>query len=198
MMAFITRCWKSASWIAAALLLALFTSAHAGSIEPTDANLNPSEDGYSLSANFNVLIGTHLEEVLTKGGVPLHFNLEFVLERPRKYWVAEHIVSRAVTYRLTYSGLTRQYRLSSGALYTNFGSLEEALRGVGRIAALAVVEKGRLLPGESYDAAVRLSLDRAQLPKPFQLDVITDKDWQVTAKTLRWKFVAPSSVAAAP
>ena len=198
MMAFTTRCCKSASWIGLALLLAFAIPAHAGSIEPTDANLNPSEEGYSLSANFNVVIGNHLEEVLTKGGVPLHFNLEFILERPRKYWVAEHIVSRAVTYRLSYSGLTRQYRLSSGALHTNFSSLDDALRGVGRVAALAVVEKGRLLPGESYDAAVRLSLDRAQLPKPFQLDVITDKEWQVTAKTLRWKFVAPNSLTILP
>ena len=201
MMVFITRCCKSARAFGFALLLAAFGlvgTATAGSIEPTDASLNPSEDGYSLSANFNVAIGGHLEEVLTKGGVPLYFNLEFIMERPRKYWVAEHIVSRSLTYRLTYSGLTRQYRLSSGALFTNFSSLDEALRGVGRIAAVAVVEKGRLLPGESYDAAVRLTLDRAQLPKPFQLDVITDKDWQVAAKTLRWKFVAPNSLTVAP
>lgn len=201
MMVFITRCCKSARAIGVALLLAAFgvaSTATAGSIEPTDASLNPSEDGYSLSANFNVAIGNHLEEVLTKGGVPLYFNLEFILERPRKYWVPEHIVSRAVTYRLAYSGLTRQYRLSSGALHTNFSTLDEALRGVGRIGALPVLEKGRLLPGESYDAAVRLSLDRAQLPKPFQLDVITDKEWQVLAKTLRWKYVAPNSLTVVP
>ena len=190
MMVFITRCYKSARAIGIALMLATLAvtggvagAANAGSIEPVDASLNAAEDGYSLAANFNVNIGTHLEDILTKGGVPLYFNLEFILERPRKYWVAEHITSRTEVYRLTYSGLTRQYRLSSG---------------LGRIGGLPVVDKGRLLPSESYDAAVRLSLDRAQLPKPFQLDAITDKEWQIAAKTLRWKFVMPNSLTVSP
>lgn len=205
MMVSITRCYKSARAIGIALMLVTLLAAfgvagaaNAGSIEPVDASLNASEDGFSLAANFNVNIGNHLEDILTKGGVPLYFNLEFILERPRKYWVAEHITSRTETYRLTYSGLTRQYRLSSGALHTNYNSLEDALRGLGRIGALPVVDKGRLLPSETYDAAVRLSLDRAQLPKPFQLDAITDKEWQVVAKTLRWKFVVPNSLTVSP
>ena len=196
MMVFITRCYKSARAIGIALMLATLAvtggvagAANAGSIEPVDASLNAAEDGYSLAANFNVNIGTHLEDILTKGGVPLYFNLEFILERPRKYWVAEHITSRTEVYRLTYSGLTRQYRLSSGALHTNYNSLE---------VGLPVLDKGRLLPSESYDAAVRLSLDRAQLPKPFQLDAITDKEWQIAAKTLRWKFVMPNSLTVSP
>ena len=170
----------------------------AGSIEPVEAALNQNDDGYSLAANFNINIGSHLEGILTKGGVPLYFNLEFVLERPRKYWVAEHIVSYARSYRLTYSGLTRQYRLSSGALHTSYATLEGVLSGLGRINVLDVVEKSKLLPGESYSAAVRLTLDRNQLPKPFQLDAITDKEWQVVATTLRWKFVAPNSLTVAP
>lgn len=172
--------------------------ATAGSIEPVDAVLNRSDDGYSLAANFNIDIGSHLEGILTKGGVPLYFNLEFVLERPRKYWVAEHVVSYSRRYRLTYSGLTRQFRLSSGALHTNYATLEDVLFGLGRINVLEVVEKSKLLPGESYNAAVRLALDRNQLPKPFQLDAITDKQWQVVATTLRWKFVVPNSLTVSP
>ena len=201
MMAFITRYCKSARAIGFALLLAATGAlgvAQAGSIEPVEATLNASDENYALAANFNINIGNHLEELVTKGGVPLFFNLEFILERPRKYWVAEHIVSRTETYRLAYSGLTRQYRLSNGALHTNFNSLEDALRGLGRIGSLPVVDKARLLPSETYDAAVRLSLDRTQLPKPFQLDAITDKEWQVVAKTLRWKFVVPNSLTVSP
>jgi hypothetical protein len=65
------------------------------------------------------------------------------------------------------------------------------LRVVGRIAALPVVEKDAIKAGESYEAAVRLALDRSQLPKPFQVDAITDRALQVEAKVLRWQFVAP-------
>jgi hypothetical protein len=65
------------------------------------------------------------------------------------------------------------------------------MRVVGRIAALPVLDKDALKVGESYEAAVRLSLDRSQLPKPFQVDAIMDRDLQVEAKVLRWQFVAP-------
>ena len=194
MTAFFTRCCKRLERGLARLLPGLFllgaAIVHAGSIEPTRAALNPGDDGHTLSAEFAVDLGGRLEEAVARG-VPLYFNLEFVLERNRKYWVREPIVSRSLTYRLSYSNLTRQYRLNTGSLHQNFGSLAEALRVVGRVSALPVVDKDALKSGESYEAAVRLALDRSQLPKPFQVDAITDKGLQVEAKVLRWQFTVP-------
>ena len=195
MTAFITRCCKRIEaglpTLALALLLLTAAAAQAGSIEPKRAALTPNEDGYALSAEFALDLGNRLEDAVGRG-VPLYFNLEFVLERPRKYWVSEHVVTRSLTYRLAYSSLMRQYRLSTGNLHQNFGSLAEALRVVGRIAALPVVEKDVIRPGESYAAAVRLALDRSQLPKPFQVDALTDSALHVEAKVLRWQFTAPA------
>ncbi|MCX7164442.1 MAG: DUF4390 domain-containing protein [Betaproteobacteria bacterium] len=173
-----------------ALLLLTAVAAQAGSIEPKRAALTPGEDGYTLSAEFAVDLGNRLEDAVARG-VPLYFNLEFVLVRSRKYWVNEHVITRSLAYRLAYSSLTRQYRLTTGSLHQNFGSLEEALRVVGRIGALPVLERDALKNGEHYEAAVRLALDRSQLPKPFQVDAIMDRDLQVDAKVLRWQFVAP-------
>ncbi|MDO8787609.1 MAG: DUF4390 domain-containing protein [Sulfuritalea sp.] len=193
MTAFITRCCKRIEAGLPALVLALLlltaAAAQAGSIEPKRAALTPGEDGYALSAEFAIDLGNRLEDAVARG-VPLYFNLEFVLERGRKYWVNEHIVTRSLTYKLAYSSLMRQYRLSTGNLHQNFGSLAEAMRVVGRIAALPVVDKNLIQPGEPYEAAVRLSLDRSQLPKPFQVDAIMDRDLQVDTKVLRWHFVA--------
>ena len=186
----ITRCCKSIKAGLLALLLLTAVVAQAGGIEPKRAALTPGEDGYTLSAEFTLDLGNRLEDAVARG-VPLYFNLEFVLERSRKYWVNEHVASRSLSYRLSYSSLTRQYRLSTGHLHQNFGSLQEALRVVGRIAALPVVDKDAIKAGESYEAAVRLALDRSQLPKPFQVDAITDRALQVDAKVLRWQFVAP-------
>ena len=195
MTAFITRCCKRIEAglprLVLALLLLAAAAAQAGSIEPMRAALNPNEDGYALSAEFAIDLGNRLEDAVARG-VPLYFNLEFVLERPRKYWVSEHITTRSLTYRLAYSSLMRQYRLSTGNLHQNFGSLAEALRVVGRIAALPVVEKDVIRPGETYAAAVRLALDRSQLPKPFQVDALTDSALHVEAKVLRWQFTAPA------
>lgn len=174
----------------ALLLLVLASAVHAGSIEPRQAELLPGEDGFTLSAAFAVDLGPRLADVAARG-VPLYFKLECVVERPRKYWISEHIATRTVSYRLSYSSLTRQYRISTGALHRNFDSLDDALRSLNGVGSLQVTERGALKQGESYEAAVRLSLDRSQLPKPFQIDAITDRDWQVEAATLRWKFVAP-------
>jgi hypothetical protein len=196
MTAFFTRCCRRIEGGLPSLLLALLlltaAAAQAGRIEPQHAALTPGEDGYALSAEFTIDLGTRLEDTVARG-VPLYFNLEFVLERSRKYWVNEHVAARSLTYKLAYSSLMREYRLSTGHLHQNFGSLAEALRVVGRIAALPVVDKGLIQPGEPYAAAVRLSLDRSQLPKPFQVDAIMDRDLQVDTRVLRWNFVAPAA-----
>jgi hypothetical protein len=187
----ITRCLKNVSL---ALLLALAAAlAHAGSIEPVRAAISLGEDGYALSAEFAVDLGPRLEEAVSHG-VPLNFNLEFTISHGRWYWAEEHIAGRTVSYRLAYNALTRQYRLSVGGLHQSFESLTDALRILSRVAALPVADKAALKAGESYDAALRLSLDRSQLPKPFQVDAIVNRDWQVDAKALRWQFTPAAPV----
>jgi hypothetical protein len=200
MTAFVTRCRKK---IETALLVALLclasgvaAAAAAGSIEPQRATIAPGDDNYTLAAEFSIDLGRRLEDVVAHG-IPLYFELEVLLERPRKYWSDEHIATRNLTYRLSYHSLTRQYRLaqvsqvSTGGLYQNFSSLADALRVMSRINALPIVERRAIRPGTTYLASMRLSLDRSQLPKPFQLDAMTDADWHVTSKTLQWQFIAP-------
>lgn len=184
-------CWKRllSAWSFAWLLLAA-GFAWGGTIEPQRAALVATEDGYALSAEFAVDLGPRLEEAVSRG-VPLNFILEFDMTRPRWYWANEHVADRRLEYRLAYNALTRQYRLSAGGLHQNFASLPEALRVIGRVAALPVIEKGVVKSGEIYNAALRLSLDRSQLPKPFQVDAIANRDWQVDAKILRWQFTVP-------
>ena len=177
--------------------LACAAPANAGSIEALEGSLSAGDDAYLLSGRFHVDLGAHLEEAVSRG-VPLYFQLEFDLTRNRWYWANEHIAGKTINYRLAYTALTRQYRLSSGGLHQNFASLEEALRVLARIAALPVVDKSALKNGETYQAALRLSLDRQQLPKPFQVDAIANRDWQIEAVTLRWQFVAGATTSESP
>jgi len=158
----------------------------AGSIEPTRANLFATEEGYALSADFAIDLGSRVEDAVTHG-VPLYFNLELEVTRPRRYWIDEHVLSHTLTYKLSYNALTRHFRLGTGGLQRSFDTLPDALRAMGRISALPIMEKNTLKSGESYEAVLRLALDRSQLPKPFQLDAITTRDWQVDAKSLQWQ-----------
>jgi hypothetical protein len=193
MTAFITHYWKKhleplalLALMVGALLSA--SAALAGSIEPKSAVLVPDERGHALTVEFAIDLGPRLEEAVSRG-VPLNFRLEFTLSRKRWYWIDEHVAGHVIDYRLSYQALTRQYRLSLGGLHRNFDALDDALQVLERTARLHVVGRGALLPGENYTAAVRLSLDHSQLPKPLQIDALADRDWRVEARTLRWGFV---------
>jgi hypothetical protein len=196
----ITRCCKSVAESAAmsaaywrpllALALCAFVAvARAGSIEPLSGSLSAGEDAnYQLTAEFGIDLGPHLEEVVSRG-VPLYFNLDFELLRPRWYWLNERVAEENIVHRLSYHALTRQYRLSSGALHQNFATFAEALSVLSHVVVLHVVDKSVLKTGETYNASLRLSLDRSQLPKPFQVESIASRDWQVDTKVLRWQFI---------
>lgn len=185
----ITRCWRNVSRALLAALLLFFSAsfAMAGSIEPERSQLILTEEGYVLSADFAIDLGARLEEAVGRG-VPLNFNLEFTIERMRWYWFNERVATRNIEYRLSYNALTQQYRLTVGGLHSNFGTLADALKVLGRVSELLVAEKSAVKLGNSYLAELRLSLDKSQLPKPLQLDAIAGKDWQVDARTLRWQF----------
>jgi hypothetical protein len=190
MTVFITPFWRKLLKPLLGLAMTLCVGvALAGSIEPEQAQLVPDEQGQALTARFRIQLGARLEEAVGRG-VPLNFRLEFTLARKRKYWMDEHITGRVLHYRLAYHALTRQYRLTVDNLHQNFESLDEALASLGRIARLHVVDKGKLQADEAYLAAVRLSLDHEQLPKPLQVDALADRDWRVEAKTIRWEFTA--------
>ncbi len=190
MTVFISPCWRKHLERTVVLLGCLLTLgiALAGSIEPKSATLVPDDRGYAVTADFNIQIGPRLEDAVSRG-VPLHFRFEIEIKRKRWYWSDEHVAGRVLKYRLSYQALTRQYRLSLGSLHQNFDSLEEALHALGRVARLHVVDKSALPAGEPLLAAIRLSLDHSQLPKPLQVDALADRDWQVEAGTLRWNFM---------
>lgn len=187
-----TRSWRrgleAACWLVGLLWCLLV---HAGSIEPRSAELIPDETGYAVNAEFAVNIGPRLEEAVARG-VPLFFRFEIQIKRKRWYWIDEHLAGRVLKYRLSYQALTRQYRLTLGSLHQNFERLDEALAVLGRIRRLHVADRGVLPVGEPLVAAVRLSLDHSQLPKPLQVDALADAEWRVEAPTHTWQFSLPA------
>lgn len=173
--------------LAGALLLLFALQAGAAEIGVKHAEITPGEDSWLLDAEFGIDLGPRLEEVVSRG-VALYFVAEFTLTKARWYWMDEHVAGGTQTWRLSYNALTRQYRLSSGALHQNFDSLNEALRVLARLRNWAVADKAQLKAGEPYNVALRLKLDLTQLPKPFQVTSIGNKDWNVTAEVKRWSF----------
>jgi hypothetical protein len=159
-------------------------------VKSADLSLNGGD--YYLEANFEVGLTHTLEDALNKG-LPLHFVVEFELIRPR--WYTLYLWNKTVVefeqqYRLSYNALTRQYRLSLGALHQNFDTLEEALAILGRLRPRFISDAAELGDNTVYDAAIRLRLDVSQLPKPFQINAIASRDWNLSSGWYRWT-VAP-------
>lgn len=193
-MAFSTAFSKSLLELLRRWLLALAfvpALAVAAEIDIASPQLVAGDDGYVLSADFRLELTPRLEEAVTKG-VVLYFVAEFELTRERWYWLDEKLSTRSLTYRLSYHALTRQYRLSTGGLHQSFATLSEAVQVLARLRNWLVIERGdKVKPGETYDAALRLRLDVNQLPRPFQITALGNKDWNLASDWKVWQAVLP-------
>ena len=167
----------------------------ADEIEVGDARLSAAEEGVILAADFAFELGPRLVEVVTNG-VPLYFVVEFELTRPRWYWFDEKTAARRLQLRLSYHPLSRQYRLSTGVLQQNYPALEDALKVLRRVRNWLVVDRSVGLAEASYEAAVRMRLDVAMLPKPFQLSAMTSRELNLESAWRRFTFRPPAMLAA--
>jgi len=180
-----------------ALACAAALCARADDIDVLDARLAASEEGLSLSADFAFEFNPRLSEAVANG-VPLYFVIEFELTRPRWYWFDENAVSRRTQLRLSYHALSRQYRVSTGPLHQSFSSLDDALDVMRRLRNWQVLERSVTLGGSSYEAALRMRLDPAQLPKPLQISALTDRELRLESPWRRFIFLPPRAPAPAP
>jgi hypothetical protein len=160
---------------------------HADVVTVKSAELRIDEGDLLLSAEFDFSLTPTLEEALQKG-IPLYFAIEFELTRTRWWWLDEKVAQWAITYRVSYNTLTRQYRVASGPLGQAFESLEEVKRFIGRISSRLVARADALSKGVRYEAAVRFRLDVNQLPKPFQVNALASREWQLASDWHRWSF----------
>lgn len=179
--------------VLAVLLCTAAAAARAGEIEARQAALTPVEEGLALSAEFAIDLNPRLAETVASG-VPLYFVVEFELVRTRWWWFNEKAAARRLQLRLSYHPLSRQYRLSTGLLQQSFGSLEEALAVLSRVRNWVVVERTAALAEGTYEAAVRMRLDTALLPRPFQLSALTSRELTLESpwKRFAFRYAAPA------
>lgn len=169
------------------------------------AEIRLTEDGYQLSANFDIRLPLVVEQALTYG-ITLNFVSEFNLTRSRWYWFNEVAAKTEETTKLSYSTLTRQYRIKRGTLFQNFASLDDALRALGNQtsnpipAELLNKNSGYLMSlvtsNANYAAYARMRLDVSQLPKPLQVNALTSDDWKLDSEGYSW-MLAPAEIAQA-
>ncbi len=171
-----------------AVLAALPSSRARADVIPVKSAEMRVEDGeILLNAEFEFALNPTLEEALQKG-VPLYFVLEVEIARPRWYWLDEKVQSTTTTWRVSYAPLSQQYRVASGLYSQNVGSIAEVERLVGRVTSRPIARVADFAHGARYEAAVRLRLDVNQLPKPFQVNALASREWQLASDWKRFPF----------
>lgn len=173
-------------WLLQGVLIVWLSTApaYAEGISVRKAEVRQSDAGYQLAADYDIHLTFAAQQALTRG-IPLYFVCEFLLTRSRWYWLDEEVFQGAQTAKLSYNVLTRQYRLSRGALFQNFGSFEEALSILSRQSS-ENISSNLIQSNNDYMAAVRLRLDIEQLPLPLQVNALTGKDWALNSGWYRW------------
>jgi Domain of unknown function (DUF4390) len=156
--------------------------------------LEATEDGYQVSADIDFQLTSSMKEAINKG-VPLYFVVEFEISKGRWYWFDQNLAKASRDRRVSYAPLTDQYKISVSGVSQNVATLDDVQRLLSRVRSWTVLQKGRLKPGEKYEAAIRFRLDNAQLPKPFQLDILASKDWNLSSDWVRWTVVGENEVA---
>ena len=192
--AVVNALFSMAIWLVAGLGVSVAsTSAFAEGATISSAKLEASEEGYQIDADIELQLTATLQEAVRKG-VPLYFVAEFELSRGRWYWLDQIVTSASRERRISYAPLTDQYRISYSGISQNVSSFDDVRRALSRVRSWTVLERGRLRPGEKYEAALRFRLDTSQLPKPFQLNAIASKEWTLSSEWYRWTVTAPGEL----
>lgn len=201
-------CTKKSDWLRRSIcLIGLWlcaSSVCAEGIFISKAEARLTDEGYQLSAVYNIQLSHTVETALTRG-VTLYFVSELTINRSRWYWFDTDVVRDEQVAKLSYNALTQQYRITRGSLFQSFHELKEALQVLGHQTAppvpLSMLDRQgggfftRLMKkgSDCCSAMAQMRLDVTQLPKPLQVNALTNEDWNLESKPYRWEVLPPSA-----
>lgn len=160
------------------------------SAELSQFDVERSADETTITAQLQFELSAAVEDALLKG-VPVYFRAEAEILKERWYWSDKSMAAASRHYKLAFQPLTRRWRLSVGtgtgatagqglALSQSFESLALALASVKRVSKWRVAGTGELDSAARYRMDFRFQLDVSQLPRPFQIGVLGQSDWDIS------------------
>ncbi|TPG16549.1 DUF4390 domain-containing protein [Variovorax guangxiensis] len=159
----------------------------------TQLRLEHGDDGIYLHAAVQFELPALVQDVLDKG-IAVHFVAEAEIYRERWYWTDRKVAQVARYMRLAYQPLTRRWRLNVApvpitgnagfgiSLNQNFESLDEALDAVKRIGRMRLGDVADIGDDATHPVVFRFRLDTSQLPRPFQIGVVGQSEWDIATE----------------
>jgi hypothetical protein len=175
------RIVKKLSFFGFGIFFILFSSvSFAEGISLRQLQFEPIDQNWVVNASYAIDLPPDLSDAVKKG-ITFNFVTELNITRGRWYWFEEKPIAAIKSIKLSYQPLTQVYRVNVGALTLSASTLEEALVQVGAIAGWQVAEQSALEPGKVYDGMIRMRLDLSQLPKPFQINALNAREWNLSS-----------------
>ncbi len=186
--------WAQRVLFTLVVVLAGFAGHSTAAAELAQLKVERAEDGVYLSALAQFELPPVVEDALMKG-IAVFFVAEADFYQTRWYWADRRASSATRTLRLAFQPLTRRWRInvyngpaSSGnaaiglraTLSQNYDTLADALNALQRFSRWKIAEGTDIDPDTVYKFEFRFNLDLAQLPRPFQIGVVGQKDWTVS------------------
>jgi hypothetical protein len=159
----------------------------------TQMRLEQADDGVYLTASVQFELPALVEEVLDKG-IAIYFVAEAEVVQERWYWTDRKVAQVTRHMRLAYQPLTRRWRLNVSpvpingtagfgvSLNQNFDSLADAMEAVKRVGRLRLGDAADIGDDAAHQVTFRFRLDTSQLPRPFQIGVVGQADWNIAAE----------------
>lgn len=194
----ITRCWRKiqlegAVWLLCACLLGALWPALARAEPPAvtidQFRVERAPDGVFLTSFVKFELPNALESALLSGA-SLYFVAEAQVQRERWYWTDKSVLSAQRHFRLSYQSITRRWRLrvSDGPIVGNglgasreFDTLADAMAAVQHFPRWRIGDVSELDPEQKHRVEFRFHLDQSQLALPFQIGVLGQSDWNISA-----------------
>lgn len=170
------------AWALALLITVLPGPVAAAGIDLHEVEVGRGEDGLLIGFSARFELPRAVEDALMKG-VPLHFVAEASTWRSRWYWRDQRIARQSRSWRLAYQPLMRRYRVNFGSLHQQYESLAEALAAVQRVSRWKIADVSQLEPGERHYIELAYRLDTTQLPRPFQIGIGGQAEWNLSAES---------------
>jgi len=178
----------------------------ASAAEISRLKVERTDDGVYLSAFIEFDLTPVVEDALIKG-IPMFFVVEADIYQNRWYWSDRRVASAARTIRLAFQPLTRRWRVNivtgfinnsvglRATLNQNYDTLPEALSVVQRLSRWRIADNAEVDPDVVHKFEFSFRLDLSQLPRPLQIGVAGQKDWDIAVQAReRLQIVAPKGI----
>lgn len=174
-------------WFLALCLFLGGQTAFAAGIKVESLNIQQEEGRYLLDARLQYKLSKAVVEALDSG-VAMTFRLQMRLLPDKAPFWQRPTFNRRLTYRLSYHALASVYELLSpnADQVQRFTTREAALRAMGRLTKIPLIQAADLKPTQSYQLRLTAKLDIESLPVPLRPLAYLSNDWTLNSELGTW------------